>query len=85
MRAVFGNPSVVAMEIEGHFRPGRDKIVPPPKFSIVCKALWPVNTAAHIAAIAGKDERTGKRWLAGEFEAPAIVYSAIFAEMLKRE
>jgi hypothetical protein len=85
MRGVFGNPDVVASEIGGQYRPGRDKIVPPPKFAAVCRVLWPVNTAAHIAAIAGKDERTGKRWLAGEFEAPAVVYAAIFQEMLKRE
>lgn len=85
MRAVFGSPDSVSSEIGGRFRPDRDKIVPPPKFSAVCKVLWPVNTAAHIASIAGKDERTGKRWLAGEFEAPAVVFAAIFAEMLKRE
>jgi hypothetical protein len=85
MRAAFGNPEVTASEIGGQYRPGRDSIVPPTKFTAVCRVLWPVKTAANIAAIAGKDERTGKRWLAGEFEAPACVYAAIFAEMLKRD
>lgn len=36
-------------------------------------------------AIAGKDERAAKRWLAGEFEPPPAVFLAIFAECLKRE
>lgn len=85
MRAVFGNPDSVASEIGGRFRPGRDKIVPPSKFSAVCKVLWPLNTAACIAAIAGKDERTGKRWLAGEHDAPPCVYAAIFVEITKRD
>lgn len=47
--------------------------------------LWPHKTAAHLAAIAGKDERAAKRWLAGEFEPPPAVFLAIFAECLKRE
>lgn len=85
MREPFGNSGNSASGNGGHFRPGRDKIVPPTKFTAVCRVLWPLNTAANIAAIAGKDERTGKRWLAGEFEAPACVYAAIFAEMLKRD
>lgn len=85
MRASFGNSESVANEIWGRFRPGRDKIVPPPKYVGVFKFLWPINTAAHIAAIAGKDERTGKRWLAGEFEPDACVFVAALTEMLKRE
>lgn len=85
MRAVFGSADAVASEIGGRFRPGRDKIVPPSKFSAVCKVLWPLNTAACIAAIAGKDERTGKRWLSGEFQADPIVYATIMLEITKRD
>jgi hypothetical protein len=85
MRTSFGNPSVVASELQGQFVPGRDTIVPPPKFAIVARALWPQKTAAHLATIAGKDERTAKRWLAGEYEPPVIVITAILVEMFKRE
>jgi hypothetical protein len=46
--------------------------------------LWPFKTAIHIAAIAGVEERTAKRWLAGEFEPPAIVIAAIIVEITKR-
>lgn len=83
MHGVFGNPEIVATELQGHFRPGRDKIVTR-KFGAVAKVLWPDKTAAHIAAIASADERTAKRWLAGEFEPPAIVIAAIIVEITKR-
>jgi len=81
MRAVFGNPVAVATELQGQFVPGRDKIVPPPKFASVCRLLWPHKTAAHLAAIAGRDERTAKRWLSGEFEPPVKVVLAVIQEM----
>lgn len=29
--------------------------------------------------------RTAKRWLAGEFEPPAVVFATMWIEMLKRE
>ena len=85
MRTLFGNPSVVASELQGQYVPGRDVIVPPPKFAIVARALWPQKTAAHLASIAGKDERTAKRWLAGEYEPPGIVIATIIYEMFKRD
>lgn len=84
MRAVFGNAVAVATEMQGQFRPGQDKIVTR-KFGIVAKALWPEKTAAHIAAIADADERTAKRWLAGEFEPPAIIIAAVIVEITRRE
>jgi hypothetical protein len=83
MRASFGNAAVVATEIQGQFRQGADKNVGPSKFGIVAKALWPHKTAAHVAAIAGRDERTASRWLSGEFEPPGIVLTAILYEMTK--
>jgi hypothetical protein len=85
MKGQYGNPNEVLREIQGQFSPTRDKIVPPPRFGDVCKVLWPCKTAAHVAAIAGRDERTAKRWMAGEFEPPIIVVIAIMAEMFKRE
>jgi hypothetical protein len=77
-----GSPSV-ATELQGQFRPGKDKIVTR-KFGAVARVLWPDKTAAHIAAIADSDERTAKRWIAGEFEPPAIVIAAIIVEITKR-
>ena len=84
MRSVFGNPVATAIEMQGRYVPGRDVLVPPTKFAAVAKALWPQKTAAELAAIAGKDERTAKRWLAGEFEPPGIVIAAIIVEITRR-
>lgn len=63
---------------------GRDTVVPPPKFGAVCKLLWPEKTAAHIASIAGRDERTAKRWLSGEYEPPVVVLLAVINKMFER-
>jgi hypothetical protein len=84
MRVSFGNSETVASEIGGHFRPGTDKIVRR-KFGSVAKVLWPDKTDAELASIAGADVRTARRWLAGEFEPPAIVIAAIIVEITKRE
>jgi hypothetical protein len=85
MRSQWGNPVATATELQGHYVQGRDKLVPPSKFGPVCKLLWPFKTAAHLAAIGKKDERTAKRWLSGEYDPPADVAMAVFAEILKRE
>jgi hypothetical protein len=85
MQGTIGNPKVNASELQGHFCPERDTIVGPLKWVIVAKALWPSKTAAHLASLAAKDERTAKRWLAGEYEPPGIIIAAIVAEMFKRE
>lgn len=84
MRQLIGNPVGVATEIQGHFRQGTDKIVSAGQFGKVAKALWPLKTAAHLATIAGKDERTAARWLSGEFEPPGIVLAAILHEITRR-
>jgi hypothetical protein len=84
MASLFGNSEVVARELQGQFVPGRDKIVQSPQFGNVCRLLWPGKTAAHIAAIAGRDERTAKRWLAGEYEPPIVVLLAVINKMFER-
>lgn len=81
MRSLESNCAPAAAKIGGHSRPRRDKIVPR-KFGVVAKMLWP-KPAAHIASIAGCDERTGKRILRGESDVPACVLLAACAEMLK--
>jgi hypothetical protein len=85
MRSPWGNPESVAREIQGHFVQGRDTVVPPPKFGAVCKLLWPLKTAAQLAAISGRDERTAKRWLSGEYEPPVVVLLAVMQKMFERE
>lgn len=85
MHGVFGNREAVARELQGHYRPEKDTCVPPLKWASVARLLWPQKTAAHLASLAGKDERTAKRWLAGEYEPPGIIIAAIVAEMFKRE
>lgn len=72
----------VASRMRGQRCPSRDKIVPR-KFGAVAKVLW-TKPAAHIASIAGVDERTGKRILRGESDVPACVILAACAEMLRR-
>lgn len=84
VRSSFGNPAVVATEIEGRFRQGTDKIVSAGQFGKVAKALWPFKTAAQLASIAGRDERTAARWLSGEFEPPGIIIAAIVLEITRR-
>jgi hypothetical protein len=84
VRSSFGNPVATAIEMQGHYVPERDTVVPPLKFAAVARLLWPHKTAAHLAAIAGRDERTAKRWLSGEYEPPAIVIAAVIVEITKR-
>jgi hypothetical protein len=85
MHGSFNRRAEEARKIERRICQGADKIVRAGKFAVVAKALWPINTAAHIAAIAGKDERTGARWLSGEFEPPGIVLAAIITEITRRD
>lgn len=71
--------------INRQFSAAPDKIVGPARFGDVCRVLWPRNTAAHIAAIAGRNQRTAERWLSGEFEPPLVVILAVFAKMFERQ
>jgi hypothetical protein len=77
MRALFGNADVTAREMQGRFLQSRDKIAPAPNWADHARLAWPHKTAAHIASIAGRDERTAKRWLAGEFPLPPEVMLAL--------
>ena len=70
-----------AREIEGRILRGRDIFVRTTKFAQVANVLWPVKTAACLASISGRDERTAKRWLSGEFEPPISVVLAVNAEI----
>ena len=84
MRTVYEERIAEATAIEGRLSTGSDKIVPPSNFGPVCKVLWPDKTAACIAAIARRDERTAKRWLSGEFEPPNILVLAVMHKIFAR-
>lgn len=68
------------------------KSYPPPNedakgpwlFAEICRILWPGKTAAHLATIAKCNERTAKRWLAGEYEPPVVVILAVINKMFER-
>lgn len=82
MRAEWPGAGPCSNGMQGQFTVGRDKIVTR-RFGAVAKILWPEKTAANLAAIAGRDERTAKRWLAGEFEPPASVLAAVLVELTR--
>lgn len=82
MRSVYEERAAEAREIDRQTRRDTDKIVGR-KFGRVAKLLWPGKTAAHLAAIAGRTERTAERWLSGEFEPPAIVIAAVIVELTR--
>ena len=83
MRSVYEQRVADARETERQIWQGTDKIVSR-KFGAVAKLLWPVKTAATLAAIAGTNERSAWRWLSGEFEPPAVVIAAVIVEITKR-
>ena len=84
MRAMYSAGGAFAKEIPGAFMSTDDKIVTASLFGPVCRLCWPRNTAAHLAAIAKRDERTAKRWLAGEHEPPIEVALAVFQKIFVR-
>lgn len=84
MRAEWGSATAVSREIQGHYVQGRDKIVPPPNWVVFARWYWPDKTAANLAALGDKDERTGKRWLAGEFDLPTAVALKLIEKMFER-
>lgn len=85
MRHVYGNAFATTTEMQGRCVPDRDILVPPFKWAAFARHCWPQKTAAYLAALGGKDERTAKRWLAGEFEPPNAVMLALIGELMKRE
>ena len=70
-----------AMEIQGR---GSGIFVPPPLWTDFARLLWPQKTAANLASISGRDERTAKRWLAGEFDPPNCVVVFLINKMFER-
>ena len=85
MRTVYEREISEATEIEGRILSGRDIFVRPTKFAAVCRVLWPdEKLAPKLAELAKRDERTAKRWLAGEFEPPICVVLAVINKIFER-
>ena len=84
MRTVYQRELAHATEIEGRIVSGEDTIVPPPNWVWFARRCWPEKTAAILASIAKKDERTAKRWLSGEFEPPNIIILTLYQKLLER-
>lgn len=76
MRSVYEEKLSVASENARRIRQGADVFVRP-IFADVAKLLWPHKTAAQLASIAKRDERTAARWLSGEFEPPISIVLAV--------
>lgn len=62
-----------------------DKIVGRWNFGPVAKLLWPIKTAAELAAISGSTERTAERWLSGEHDPPYSIIEATMHKIFVRE
>ena len=80
MRSDYETRVAEARAIERQVCQGTAKIVSR-KFGPVAKFLWPHKTAAHLASIAGTNERTAARWLSGEFEPQICVVLAVNEEI----
>jgi hypothetical protein len=86
MESVYERRVAEARAIEGRVLRGSDKFVRPSKFASVCKVIWPdEKIAPKLAALSNRDERTAKRWLAGEFEPPICVVLAVINGIFERE
>jgi hypothetical protein len=83
VHGVFPRRAEEARQIERRFRQSADKNVSGTAFKRVASALWPLKTAAQLASIAGKDERTAARWLSGESDPPGILIAAIINEITR--
>jgi len=50
----------------------------------IARLLWPMKTAAELAALVGCTERAAERWLCGDRDWSGDAVSALLAEILKR-
>jgi hypothetical protein len=85
MHGTFADRVKEAREIERQLRQGTAKIVSEPNWAWFARYLWPLKTAAHLAAIANSNERTAARWLSGEFDPPNAVMAVLIAKLFERK
>ena len=83
MRTVYERELANATKIERQICQGGGKIASN-YFGPVCKLLWPLKTAAELAAIANTNERTASRWLSGEYEPPIVVVLAVVSKIFSK-
>ena len=85
MRGNYEGSRVEQIQIEGRGLRGEDIFVRQPILADLCRLLWPgEKPAPFLASLSKRDERTAKRWLAGEFDPPLSVMHAIQDEIYKR-
>jgi hypothetical protein len=84
MHGTFADRVAEARKVERQLRQGTAKIVSEPNWAWFARRLWPLKTAAHLAAIANSNERTAARWLSGEFDPPNAVMAALIAKLFER-
>jgi hypothetical protein len=80
MRTVYEREISNAAKIEGRIASGADRFVQSP-VGPVCRALWPIKTDAHVAAVCGCDPRNARRYMSGEIPIPSILVAAIIVEL----
>lgn len=80
MRALYENTPEGQAEIQRQISHGATNLSVC-NFGRVAKLLWPIKTAAHIAAIAKTTPRTAERYLSGEFSPPYSVVEATMHEI----
>lgn len=83
MHGAFGNPSVVAREIGGHFEPASDRIVKS-VVGPVCFAIWGAKADAEVATICKCSTRNARRYMSGEIAIPAPLLHAINGKLLQQ-
>lgn len=83
MHGVCGDSARVAREIDCQFSPATDRIVKAGILKGVCKVVWGAEKVeAQVASICRCSVRTAARYLSGEIDPPAILFAAIFMELM---
>ncbi len=53
-------------------------------FRDLARVAWPEKAEQHLSYITGADQRTCRRWLAGDNEPPAEALGVVLAEIMRR-
>ena len=83
MQSTYERKAAEAREIEGRILSGADRIVRAPNWVAWAKTCWPDKTDCALAVISGRDPRTARRWLSGEFEPPQAVWRAMLDKLFE--
>lgn len=83
MRSVFEQRVAEASKIERMLVQGDARLCNS-TFGRVCKAVWPIKTAEHLALAVGCAVRTAAYEISGEHEPPAYVLAIVMGEIMRR-